>query len=61
MIDALLAFSVVTLAISVPRIKSPQTQTILIAIWLLVQIFVFSFLMQLFKRKNGGYPFKLLL
>lgn len=60
-LDGILAFSVVTLAVSVPRIKNPQTQSMLILVWVVVQFFVFSFLMQLFRQKNGGYPFKLLL
>ena len=61
MIDAVLAFSVVTLAVSVPRISNGTTQTMMIAVWVGVQLFVFSFLLQLFRQKNGGYPFKLLL
>lgn len=60
-VDAVLAFSVVTLGISVPRISNPTTQTMLIGVWVVIQFFVFSFLLQLFRQKNGGYPFKLLL
>lgn len=58
-IDGVLAFSVISLAVSVPRIKNPNTQGMLIAVWMLVQFFVYSFLLALFRQKNGGYPFKL--
>ncbi|ORY84341.1 hypothetical protein BCR37DRAFT_345538 [Protomyces lactucae-debilis] len=58
---AILAFSTISLAISVPRIKHEGTQAMLAGVWVVIQVMVFSFLLQLFRQKNGGYPFKLLL
>ena len=58
---AVLAFSTITLAISAPRMSNSHSQTVMVIVWGGIQLFVFSFLMQLFRQKNGGYPFKLLL
>ncbi|BFZ58008.1 oligosaccharyl transferase subunit ost3/OST6 [Savitreella phatthalungensis] len=60
-IYGLLAFSVISLAVAVPRIRNRNTQAMLVSVWVLVQFFVYSFLIQLFRQKNGGYPFKLFL
>jgi oligosaccharyltransferase complex subunit gamma len=57
----ILAFSTISLAVSVPRIKNETTQAMLAAVWIIIQVMVYSFLLQLFRQKNGGYPFKLLL
>jgi len=56
----ILAFSTVSLAVSVPRIPNPTRQRAAVYIWMGCVFVVFSFLMQLFKLKNNGYPFKLL-
>ncbi|ODQ50150.1 hypothetical protein SAICODRAFT_21896 [Saitoella complicata NRRL Y-17804] len=56
-----LAFSTVALAIQAPRMLAPQRQSVAIWVWTGVILLMFSFLMHVFKIKNGGYPFKLLL
>lgn len=57
--DGILSFSAVSLAVSVPRLDKGK-QRIAVWIWMGCIIVVFSFLMNLFKIKNGGYPFRLL-
>ncbi|KAI8387500.1 hypothetical protein BD560DRAFT_382710 [Blakeslea trispora] len=56
-----LAFSLIALITSVPKLEDPLRQRIGIYIWLACLIFIFSALLGIFKIKNGGYPFKLLL
>jgi len=58
-IYGILSFSAVSLAVSVPRLDKGK-QRIAVWIWMGCIIVVFSFLMNLFKIKNGGYPFRLL-
>ncbi|KAI8577833.1 hypothetical protein K450DRAFT_250248 [Umbelopsis ramanniana AG] len=58
-IYGILSFSVVSLAITVPRLEKTK-QRYAVWIWMGCILVVFSFLMNLFKIKNGGYPFKLL-
>ncbi|CAM0139949.1 oligosaccharyl transferase subunit ost3/OST6 [Umbelopsis sp. WA50703] len=58
-IYGVLAFSTVSLAISVPRLDKGK-QRIAVWIWMGCLLVLFSFLMSLFRIKNGGYPFKLL-
>lgn len=57
--DGVLAFSTVSLAISVPRLDKGK-QRIAVWIWMGCLLVLFSFLMNLFRIKNGGYPFRLL-
>jgi oligosaccharyltransferase complex subunit gamma len=59
-IYGILAFSTASLAISVPRLPSASKQRVAVYVWMGCVFVVFSFLMQLFKIKNGGYPFNLL-
>ncbi|RPA88944.1 hypothetical protein L873DRAFT_1823719 [Choiromyces venosus 120613-1] len=54
---ALLAFATISLAMKAPRIEDPTGQKAAILIWNAVLLVGFSFLMSLFKQKNGGYPF----
>ncbi|EHY60135.1 oligosaccharyl transferase subunit ost3/OST6 [Exophiala dermatitidis] len=54
---ALLAFATINLAIRVPRIKDPRTQQLAVIIWATVLFGMYSFLMSVFRIKNGGYPF----
>ncbi|KAH8554379.1 hypothetical protein BGW37DRAFT_484603 [Umbelopsis sp. PMI_123] len=58
-IYGILSFSIVSLAITVPRLEKTK-QRYAVWIWMGCVLVVFSFLMNLFKIKNGGYPFKLL-
>ncbi|CAO3649181.1 unnamed protein product [Cunninghamella blakesleeana] len=56
-----LAFAVVALSISIPKFDDAWRQRIGVYIWTVCFIVIFSCLISLFKIKNGGYPFKLLL
>jgi len=58
-IYGILSFSVVSLAVTVPRLDKTK-QRIAVYIWVACLLVVFSFLMNLFKIKNGSYPFRLL-
>ncbi|CAZ81880.1 unnamed protein product [Tuber melanosporum] len=54
---AILAFATISLAMKTPRIEDPTRQKAAILIWNAVLLVGFSFLMSLFKQKNGSYPF----
>ncbi|KAJ9500974.1 oligosaccharyl transferase subunit ost3/OST6 [Exophiala xenobiotica] len=54
---ALLAFASINLALRVPRIKDARTQQVAVIIWATVVFGMYSFLMSVFRIKNGGYPF----
>jgi oligosaccharyltransferase complex subunit gamma len=56
-LDAVLAFAAINLAIRVPRIKDSRTQQAAVIIWASVIWGMYSFLMSVFRIKNGGYPF----
>ncbi|KAI7897851.1 uncharacterized protein BX663DRAFT_481186 [Cokeromyces recurvatus] len=60
-IYGILAFSMVALIKSVPQIEDQKIQRISAYIWMACFIFIFSALFALFRVKNGGYPFKLLI
>lgn len=55
--DAVLSFAIIFLGLRVPRIKDARTQQIAAIIWSTVIFGMYSFLMSLFRIKNGGYPF----
>ncbi|KIW59467.1 hypothetical protein PV05_03914 [Exophiala xenobiotica] len=54
---ALLAFASINLALRVSRIKDARTQQVAVIIWATVVFGMYSFLMSVFRIKNGGYPF----
>ncbi|KAG0147771.1 hypothetical protein CROQUDRAFT_655784 [Cronartium quercuum f. sp. fusiforme G11] len=54
------AFAAYTLAFTVSRLDDPVRQRIAVYIWLGVLLTMASFLMNIFRMKNGGYPFKFL-
>lgn len=56
-IYAILSFATISLAMKTPRIEDPARQKAAIVIWNVVLLVAFSFLMNLFKQKNGSYPF----
>lgn len=60
-LDGLLAFSLVALIKSVPQFDDQTRQRFGVYIWMGCIVFIFSALLALFKIKNGGYPFKLLI
>jgi len=61
MIYASLAGAVLMLTLVVPRQTSPQRQRAQVYLWTSVIFIMFSVLVSLFRIKNRGYPFKLLL
>ncbi|KAK6374087.1 oligosaccharyl transferase subunit ost3/OST6 [Lithohypha guttulata] len=54
---AVLSFATISLGLKVPRMKDARTQQIAAIIWASVAFGMYSFLMSLFRIKNGGYPF----
>jgi len=56
---SILAFATITLAVKVPRIADPKTQSVAVFAWAAVVFLVYSFLLSIFRFKNGGYPFYL--
>ncbi|KAH8919351.1 hypothetical protein BT69DRAFT_1246530 [Atractiella rhizophila] len=55
-----LAFTCYTLAITLPKIPDRTRQRVGIYLWTLILMMMFGVLMQLFRKKNPGYPFRLL-
>jgi hypothetical protein len=55
--DGLLSFATISLALKVPRISDPRTQQLAVIIWGGVIFLMYSFLLSVFRIKNGGYPF----
>jgi oligosaccharyltransferase complex subunit gamma len=47
------------LAIKVPRILDPKAQQVAVLAWAGVLFVMYSFLLSVFRIKNGGYPFSL--
>jgi oligosaccharyltransferase complex subunit gamma len=56
-IYGILAFATITLALKVPRIKDERTQQVAALAWAAVTFVMYSFLLSVFRFKNGGYPF----
>jgi oligosaccharyltransferase complex subunit gamma len=56
-LDGVLAFATISLALKVPRIADPRSQQIAIFVWGGVLLCMYSFLLSVFRIKNGGYPF----
>jgi len=54
---AILAFCVIALGLKMPRLADPTKQKISIWVWNAILLVAFSFLLSLFRQKNGGYPF----
>lgn len=55
--DGLLSFATISLALKVPRIADAKTQQVAVIIWGGVIFVMYSFLLSVFRIKNGGYPF----
>jgi len=53
----LLSFATISLALKVPRIADPRTQQVAVLVWGAVIFVMYSFLLSVFRIKNGGYPF----
>lgn len=57
--DGVLSFTAISLAIKVPRILDPKAQQVAVLAWAGVLFVMYSFLLSVFRIKNGGYPFSL--
>lgn len=57
--DGVLSFAAISLAVKAPRIADPKAQQIAVFVWGGVLLVVYSFLLHVFRIKNGGYPFSL--
>jgi len=56
-LDGLLSFATISLALKVPRMSDPKTQQLAVIVWGGVIFVMYSFLLSVFRIKNGGYPF----
>jgi oligosaccharyltransferase complex subunit gamma len=57
--DAILAFSVYTLAVTIPWMADPWRQRVTTYIWSGVLFVMANALILVFKAKSPGYPFSL--
>ena len=57
--DGTLSFATIALALRVPRMSDPKKQQLAVFIWGAVMFGMYSFLLSVFRIKNGGYPFHL--
>lgn len=55
--DGVLAFATISLALKVPRMADPKSQSLAVIVWGGVLLVTYSFLLSVFRVKNGGYPF----
>ncbi|KAK3316732.1 hypothetical protein B0H66DRAFT_562042 [Apodospora peruviana] len=54
-----LSFATISLAVKVPRIADPKVQGVAVLAWGGILFVMYSFLLSVFRVKNGGYPFSL--
>ncbi|EAW13776.1 OST3/OST6 family protein [Aspergillus clavatus NRRL 1] len=54
---AVLSFATIALSMKVPRMADKKAQQLAVIIWGGVLLCMYSFLLNVFKVKNGGYPF----
>ena len=59
LLDGTLSFATIALAVRVPRMSDPKKQQLAVLIWGGVMFGMYSFLLSVFRIKNGGYPFHL--
>ena len=57
--DGILSFCAISLTLKVPRIGDPSSQKVAAMAWAGVLFVMYSFLLSIFRIKNGGYPFSL--
>ncbi|KAI0096077.1 OST3/OST6 family protein [Nemania sp. FL0031] len=58
-IYGLLSFATISLAMKAPRTQDSHIQQIMVIAWGIVLTVMYSFLLSIFRVKNGGYPFRL--
>lgn len=56
-IYGVLAFATISLALKVPRIKDARAQQLSVFLWSGILLCMYSFLLSVFRIKNGGYQF----
>ncbi|KAF2688044.1 hypothetical protein K458DRAFT_485189 [Lentithecium fluviatile CBS 122367] len=56
-IYGVLSFATISLALKVPRIKDSRAQQFAVFLWSGVLLCMYSFLLSVFRMKNGGYQF----
>ncbi|KAK7180889.1 hypothetical protein DPSP01_014509 [Paraphaeosphaeria sporulosa] len=56
-IYGVLSFATISLALKVPRIADPRAQQFAVFLWSAVLLGMYSFLLSVFRQKNGGYQF----
>ncbi|OTB08962.1 hypothetical protein M426DRAFT_316254 [Hypoxylon sp. CI-4A] len=54
-----LSFATISLAVKAPRTRDPKYQQLAVIVWGGVLVLMYSFLLSIFRVKNGGYPFKI--
>ncbi|KAI1331827.1 OST3/OST6 family protein [Xylariaceae sp. FL0255] len=55
----LLSFATISLALKAPRTRDTYAQQFMIIAWGAAVVLLYSYLMSVFRIKNGGYPFSL--
>ncbi|KAH6643742.1 magnesium transporter protein-like protein 1 precursor [Boeremia exigua] len=56
-IYGVLAFATISLALKVPRIADSRAQQFAVFLWSGILLCMYSFLLSVFRQKNGGYQF----
>ncbi|PVI00088.1 hypothetical protein DM02DRAFT_718548 [Periconia macrospinosa] len=56
-IYGVLSFATISLALKVPRIANAQAQQLAVFVWSGMLLCMYSFLLSVFRTKNGGYQF----
>ncbi|OKL55729.1 hypothetical protein UA08_09117 [Talaromyces atroroseus] len=54
-----LSFAIIALSFRVPRMADPKAQQLAVICWGVALLGMYSFLLSVFRAKNGGYPFYL--
>ncbi|KAJ9156003.1 Magnesium transporter protein 1 [Pleurostoma richardsiae] len=54
-----LAFAIISLGVTAPRIADPKRQQLTILAWSGILFLMYGLLLSVFRIKNGGYPFAL--
>lgn len=57
LLDGILAFATISLALKVPRMADAKSQQFAVLVWGGLLLVTYSFLLSVFRIKNGGYPF----
>lgn len=56
-LDAVLSFATIALAYKIPRVGNEKTQQFGTIFWAILLFTMYSFLLNIFRVKSGGYPF----